>query len=848
MKTTIRQWYSVFFLFIAMLLCNNCRSPFDHDDPQQKDDAGQGTIHLIISNPLDTASSARTIFPDTPVFSSYRLSFTPLSGQDAKVDIVIPVSGETTIKDIDLDVGNWKITVYGRALVNGQEKEVAEGSNDNVEVIANEDIVVSVTLYSKSPDGGTGTFAYSITVPQGIVADSYSIVLSEWNNNTNRVFNINESIDVSTTDFVITSSASELEQIHSGYYLLEFSIGTGRQKVFYTDIIHILTDRTSRFERIISSGDFVPVVMLSGTVHAIININGTSGIANINEVLAYFSDDEQIGYATVDNNTWLMTIVEMSELTDIFFRIRIEIPGDIIEVKSDVMRQVSNSDISDIDININFSAITLRGTINSAYFPDGITDKANWKVMAYTDPENIPGSSINAIPEKTDSSGAWKMTVPAFDVSTDVYFSIEDASGKYKRVNLNKTSLYNTNKSDISITGYFTPPKQIWIRGTLPGMNNETVSKTMIKSNDGKKFAYTHFGLEDTFYAINFLTYFAEPIASPNWNGLNDAIWKYDYNNIIIAGTKPNSYQPGDNNQIKWWNTDETLKFTLDFSGDDYFLTGTPHLSIERQTEKRNEILIPGGTFTMGSPAGEEGRLGPSGLSSEIQHLVTISPMYMMNSEVTQKMYEELLMPVPAYPAGFRNENYPVVNISWLDACEFANRLSDRDGRARVYTISGTTVTANWNANGWRLPTEAEWEYAARAGSTTPFAILGNFSNTLNTAMANYNGSAGIIAVRSFEPNAFGLYDMHGNVWEYCWDWYGEYPTAAVTDPKGNAHVTGDNGDHHADNPPPNGVRIIRGGSYYCSSRYLRSAHRGVISPTIASNNDIGFRLVRNAQ
>jgi formylglycine-generating enzyme required for sulfatase activity len=832
-----------------MLLCNNCSGPFEHDDPQQKDEAGHGTIHLIISNPLDTASSARTIFPDTPVFSSYRLSFTPLSGQDAKADIVISASGVTTIRDIDLDVGNWKITVYGRALVNGLEKEVAEGSNDNVEVIANEDIIVSVTLHSKSPDSGTGTFAYSITVPQGIAADSYSIVLSEWDNNTDRVFNINGSVDVSAANFVITSSAPVLELIHSGYYLLEFSIGTSRQKALYVDIVHILTDRISRFERIISSGDFVPVIMLSGTVHAAINTAGTSGSTDVKEVLAYSSEGEQIGYTTVDNNRWVMTIVEMSQPVDIFFRIRVEIPGDIIEVKSDVMRSVFNSDISGIDINTTFAVITLKGTINSTYFPDGITDKANWKVTVYTDPENIAGSSANAVPAKTDSRGDWEMKIPAFDDSTDVYFSIEDASGRYKRINLNKTSLSNENKDNISITGYyFTPPKQVWVRVALPTLNGETeiVSKTMIKSADGKKFTYTHFGFEDVFHVISFLTYFVAADASPKWGGLNDAIWKYGYDNIVIAGTRPNNYQLGDSNQIKWWNIGETQRFTLDFSGDDYFLTDKASLSIERLDEKRNEILLQGGTFKMGSPVGEEGRLGPSGLSSEILHDVTISPVYMMNCEVTQKIYESL-MTIPAYTAGFSNENYPVVNISWLNACQFANALSARDGYSSVYTISGTAVSADWNANGWRLPTESEWEYAARAGSTTPFAILGNFGNgnTLNTTMANYNGSAGIIAVRTFEPNAFGLYDMHGNAWEYCWDWYGEYPTAAVTDPKGPA--TGNNGTHHADNPPPNDVRIIRGGSYYCAARYLRSAHRGTLAANIASYNDIGFRLVRKA-
>jgi formylglycine-generating enzyme required for sulfatase activity len=246
----------------------------------------------------------------------------------------------------------------------------------------------------------------------------------------------------------------------------------------------------------------------------------------------------------------------------------------------------------------------------------------------------------------------------------------------------------------------------------------------------------------------------------------------------------------------------------------------------------------------------------------------------MMNCEVTQKMYEAL-MPVPAYKntngLDFKNESYPVVNISWLNACKYANALSVQDGLSPVYTISGTAVTADWNTNGWRLPTEAEWEYAARAGGTTPFAVLGNFGNgsTLNTDMANYNGSAvdtnfgynpvvglnrqQIIAVRTFEPNAFGLYDMHGNAWEYCWDWYADYDTSKTDNPHGyenaldgwgNNKGNGNDGQIATDDKE---TRIIRGGSYYCSPRYLRSAHRGTLKPDDASNNDIGFRLVRKA-
>jgi formylglycine-generating enzyme required for sulfatase activity len=210
---------------------------------------------------------------------------------------------------------------------------------------------------------------------------------------------------------------------------------------------------------------------------------------------------------------------------------------------------------------------------------------------------------------------------------------------------------------------------------------------------------------------------------------------------------------------------------------------------------------------------------------------------------------------------------YPAVYISWLDAVVFANKLSDKDGLNPVYTIEGNGANAkkvpNWNANGWRLPTEAEWEYAARGGATTPFGI-GNGA-TLHTDLANYNGLtvdtynpiAGayighIVDVYATYPaNQFGLYNMHGNVWEFCWDYYADYITTQKTDPHGyetaeggweNGRGNGNDGKAATDDK---GLRIIRGGSYFCSLRYLRSAHRGTIGQTDNTYNDIGFRLVR---
>jgi formylglycine-generating enzyme required for sulfatase activity len=140
-------------------------------------------------------------------------------------------------------------------------------------------------------------------------------------------------------------------------------------------------------------------------------------------------------------------------------------------------------------------------------------------------------------------------------------------------------------------------------------------------------------------------------------------------------------------------------------------------------------VLIPAGTFTMGSPASEVDRS-----SNETQHQVTLSSFYMGRYEVTQKEWVAVMGSNPSY---FKGDDLPVEQVSWYDVIDYCNKRSIKEGLTPAYTVSGTTVTCNWKANGYRLPTEAEWEYACRAGTTTPF----NTGNNITTAQANYNGN-----------------------------------------------------------------------------------------------------------
>ncbi|WP_414586406.1 SUMF1/EgtB/PvdO family nonheme iron enzyme [Scytonema sp. PCC 10023] len=225
-------------------------------------------------------------------------------------------------------------------------------------------------------------------------------------------------------------------------------------------------------------------------------------------------------------------------------------------------------------------------------------------------------------------------------------------------------------------------------------------------------------------------------------------------------------------------------------------------------------VEIPAGSFKMGSPPGEQGRSQNEGP----QHTVNVPSFFMGKFEVTQEQYQPVM---GKNPSKFEGAKRPVETVSWNDAVEFCKKLSQKTGRT------------------YRLPSEAEWEYAARAGTTTPF----HFGETVTTELANYDGNYTYASapkgkyreqtteVGSFPPNAFGLYDMHGNVWEWSADtWHDSYERAPVD---GKAWI---------DNNNP--FRVLRGGSWNFSPGNCRSASRNHFNVRDVHYNFIGFRVV----
>lgn len=251
-------------------------------------------------------------------------------------------------------------------------------------------------------------------------------------------------------------------------------------------------------------------------------------------------------------------------------------------------------------------------------------------------------------------------------------------------------------------------------------------------------------------------------------------------------------------------------------------------------------VLIPGGSFLMGSPEDELGRSD----NESPQHLVNIQPFFMGKYPITQAQWQAVavlpqvdrqLDPDPSY---FKGSERPVEKISWYDAVEFCDRLSHQTKRK------------------YRLPSEAEWEYACRAGTTTPF----HFGETITTDLANYNGTNDKIGsygqgpkgiyrqettpVGTFKAaNAFGLLDMHGNVWEWCADhWHNNYEGAPDD---GSAWVEEEQNNNNSDFDF-DFDKVRRGSSWYSYPDYCRSACRVGNVPGYKSSNG-GFRVVCTA-
>jgi uncharacterized repeat protein (TIGR02543 family) len=283
-----------------------------------------------------------------------------------------------------------------------------------------------------------------------------------------------------------------------------------------------------------------------------------------------------------------------------------------------------------------------------------------------------------------------------------------------------------------------------------------------------------------------------------------------------------------------WYSDNDTFTKPYDFSAK---VTGHISLYAKWKDIIPEMVPVPGGSFQMGSDDSLD-------LDAKPIHAVTLSGFHIARYQITQGQYYAVTGYNPSeFIYGPETPDRPVENINWYEAVEYCNKLSVLEGLTPVYTISsrtpaegypiaGATVTPNWGNSGYRLPTEAEWEYSAKGGDGQGPYFVYSGSDDAN-AVAWYNASLVSVAVTNpigkKAPNGLGIYDMSGNVWEWCWDWFEEYPDKPETNPRGPSSGQG---------------RVIRGGCWSLSRNVIRSAYRNFYTPSI-TYNFIGIRPVR---
>jgi formylglycine-generating enzyme required for sulfatase activity len=264
-------------------------------------------------------------------------------------------------------------------------------------------------------------------------------------------------------------------------------------------------------------------------------------------------------------------------------------------------------------------------------------------------------------------------------------------------------------------------------------------------------------------------------------------------------------------------------KSTKPFVFRGQFVRGSTPRHIITNSLGMNLASIPAGRFTMGSPENEPKRYPVEGPQHEVELTRGLYPGVF---PVTQDEYQQVVGSNPSFFTG--DGRRPVETVSWFDAVAFCARLSEREQLSPFYEFAGEQVRIV-GGNGYRLPTEAEWEYACRAGTTKRWWFGDEETRLAEFAWYKKNSVGTTHPVGDKPANAWGLHDMHGNVMDWCQDWYEQYSPAPATNPIG---------------PKSGAGRVCRGGSWYWAPRYCRSAYRMANHPK-DRNDDIGFRVAR---
>jgi len=491
------------------------------------------------------------------------------------------------------------------------------------------------------------------------------------------------------------------------------------------------------------------------------------------------------------------------------------------------------------------SGFTSGGTLSVAVAKTGYTVSGSPKtaeIYYYTAPTDIPVTlnSVTANGSATETTTQLTLTFStAITELTANDITLSGVSG------VNKGTLSGSNPYILPISGF-----------TSGGTLSVAVSKTGYTVSGSPKTAEIYYYTAPTDIPVTLNSVTADGSATQTTTKLtltfDNPITGLLASDITLTGVSGvvKGTLSGSNPYIlpiNGFSSGGTLNVAVLKSG--YTVSGSPKTATIYYYLGIEMVQIPGGSFEMG----KELNTGSGYSDVTPVHTVTLSAFKMGKYEVTQEKYQAVM---GSNPSSFKSSpasgevqgKRPVENVSWYDALVFCNKLSILEGLTPAYSISGSTDPSEWGSvptssdstwnaveivsgsTGYRLPTEAQWEYAAKGGNDTPGNYTYSGSDTVgDVAWYQINSGNKTHEAGKKLPNGLGLYDMSGNVWEWCWDWSGSYSSSAQTDPQGAS--SGSN-------------RVERGGSWYNSTGGVRSAYRADNNPYNRSDR-IGFRLVR---
>ena len=800
----MKWFFSRFLVFVTLMVLAACYNPLqapDLPEVQELPDApDMQDIADLVAVSITIMDSARTVFPQVDLTNTSFKLFGSAAGTEE--ELAEFTSMQTWVY---LSAGTWNFTLNaydqdGRFILQGkiQERQISLTANN------------TLTFYLFPQDSGTGAVHISFVVPAGLGITRIAV---------DGELGSEELTQGDTGEFTYIKNS-----INAGDYFVSFRLFQGEERwMVYSELVLVRSNLTSA--KTIDLTGYVPVTVPGG---------------NLADKLNWLQSNAQSGYDYIveANNDEVIApyTLQYSGRNNISITLKGNIPERIISYNS----SHSYSYMFNIgsDVTLILENITLQGHSNNYYslvyvgsngrliMKTGAKITGNYArgVYVYSGTFTMQDNAeIYENGETGNTGGGVSVDYGTFTMqdSAAVYGNTASGGGgvyvNYGTFTMQDSAEVYGNISSNNGGGIYNS----W--GTFNMQDNALVYGNEAGSYGGGVYTVGTFRISGGIIYGNF----ADTMSN---TAINGGASLYNSNTAQYGTFSDSGFTS--NGSLS------TMDFTLEVQDGQLVLT-TPDIEM---------VYVPAGSFELCRNLGTGG-----GSDSTPVSTVTLSGFYIGKYPVTQEQYQAVMGSNPSSfssnpAAGEVQVRRPVERVNWYDAIVFCNRLSIMEGLSPAYRINGSTNPNDWgtvptNSNttwdaveivsgstGYRLPTEAQWEYAAKGGNGSPGSYTYSGSDDPDE-VAWYSGNSNSMTheVGLKQPNGLGLYDMSGNVWEWCWDWYDSYTGEDKEDPMGASSGS---------------YRVVRGGDWYSSAEDVRSANRNSYNPNDRSNS-LGFRLLR---